>query len=142
MSQVIDASSLLILIKKQADQASDTLKQSITIPLVYYEIGNALRTSAINLKQITAEEAESTLKNLHKALQMVTKTPQDNIQDSTQILQNSITYNLSYYDSAYLTATQKHDTTLVTEDKKLQKATKAANINIMNIDGLLKTSIK
>lgn len=135
---IIDASSLLTLIKKRSDQSSDTLKQCITIPLIYYEIGNALRTSAISLKQITTEEAESTLKNLHKGLQLVTITPQDNIQDSTQILQNSITYNLSYYDSAYLTAAQKHDTTLLTEDNKLQKAAKTANINTINTDQLLK----
>ena len=50
---IIDASSLLTLIKKRSDQSSDTLKQCITIPLIYYEIGNALRTSAISLKQIT-----------------------------------------------------------------------------------------
>lgn len=138
MSQVIDASSLLTLIKKQADQASDTLKHSITIPLIYYEIGNALRTSAISLKQITVEEAESTLKNLHKALPLVTITLQDNIQDSTQILQNSFTYNLSYYDSAYLTAAVKHNMALITEDNKLQKAAKAANITTKKTDELLK----
>jgi predicted nucleic acid-binding protein len=134
MSHVIDASSLLTLIKQQAEHAHDTLKQGITVPLIYYEIGNALRTSAVHLKHITPEEAESTLENLHKALALVTITPQDNIQDSNKILQNSIKYNLSYYDSAYITSAIKHNASLLTEDNKLAKAAKRANIITTSID--------
>ena len=133
---VIDASSFLNLIKNRGDQASDTLKQSITIPLIYYEIGNALRTSAVHLKHITPEEAEITLKNLHKGLGLMAITPQDNIEDSSKILQNSITYNLSYYDSAYLTAAIKHNATLATEDRKLAKAANNANIITINTEKL------
>ena len=136
MSHVIDASSLLTLVKKEADKAFDALKKCITVPLIYYEVGNALRTSAVNLKHIEPEEAESALENLHKALRLVKITPQDSVQDCIQILQNSINYNLSYYDSAYLTAAIKHKVALVTEDKRLQKAARSVKIQTGNVETL------
>jgi predicted nucleic acid-binding protein len=139
MRQVIDASSLLTLIKKVGAQARDILKNSITVSLVYYEVGNALRTSAVNLKHITPMEAESVLRNLHEILQLVAITPQDNIEDSVRILQNSITYRLSYYDSAYLTAAVKHSAALVTEDNKLAEAAREANLDTVRINELIKT---
>ena len=136
MSHVIDASRLLTLVKKEADKAFDVLSKCVTVPLIYYEVGNALRTSAVNLKHIEPKEAEFALENLHKAIQLVKITPQDSVQEGVQILQNSFTYNISYYDSAYLTAAIKHNIALVTEDKRLQKAASSAKIQTGNIETL------
>jgi len=44
-AMVLDASSLLLLIKSRGVEASDTLRDAATVPLAVYEVGNALRTS-------------------------------------------------------------------------------------------------
>jgi len=139
-THVIDASSLLLLIKMIGDQATETLKTSSTIPLIYYEVGNALRTSAHILHHITPEEAEETLGNIHTGLELMKLIRQENTQDSKLILRNSLTHNLTYYDSAYLTAADKHRATLVTEDKRLAEAAKKANIPTIDTDTLMTTT--
>jgi len=133
-THVVDASSLLLLIRNYGDQATETLKTSSTIPLVYYEIGNALRTSAHILHHITPEEAEETLDNIHTGLELMTLIRQENKEDSKQVLRNSLTHNLTYYDSAYLTAADKHRATLVTEDKRLADAARKADIPTIDTD--------
>lgn len=139
-THIIDASSLLLSIKKYGDQATETLKTSSTIPLIYYEIGNALRTSAHILHHLTPEEAEETLDNIHTGLELMTLIRQENTQDSKHILRNSLTHNLTYYDSAYLTAADKHRATLVTEDKRLKEAANKADIPTIDTDTLIKTT--
>jgi predicted nucleic acid-binding protein len=136
MKQVLDASSLLTLIETHGTKAAKHLANSITIPLIYYEIGNALKTSATHLKHITPTEAKTTLKNLHKALELVEITHMENNQDSELILENSLEYGLTYYDSAYLTAAQKQSATLVTEDKRLANAATMAGIKTQQASSL------
>ena len=139
-TQIIDASSLLLLIRNYGDQAAEALKTSSSIPLIYYEVGNALRTSASILHHITPEEAEETLGNIHTGLELMTLIRQENTEDSIHILQNSLTHNLTYYDSAYLTAADKHKVALVTEDKRLAEAAKKANIPTIDTDTLITTT--
>lgn len=136
MKQVLDASSLLTLIETHGTKATKHLANSITIPLIYYEIGNALKTSATHLEYITPQEAQETLRNLHKALELVEITHMENIQDSDMILENSIEYGLTYYDSAYLTAAQKQMANMVTEDKRLARAAMKAGIMTQTISDL------
>jgi predicted nucleic acid-binding protein len=97
---VIDASSFLVLVKDLGSGALEALKECCTIPLLSYEVGNALRTSAVITQQITIEEAGKTLENIHKGLSLTRIVPQD----SQRILTNSTQYGLTYYDAVYLTA--------------------------------------
>ena len=69
---------------------------------------------------------------------MKTHAAQDR-QTHIAIMENVFQNNLTYYDSAYLTTAQREKYTLVTEDKQLQKAANATNINAMDTDELLKT---
>jgi predicted nucleic acid-binding protein len=136
MTYLFDASSLLLLIKQQGPKAADTLKNSATVPLIYYEIGNTLRTSAAVHKHITAEEAQATLKNIHQALALTKEITQNTHEESRLILQNSLKHNITYYDSAYLTAAQTNNHTLVTEDRQLTKAAQKANTPTTKADSL------
>jgi len=52
-------------------------------------------------------------------------------------MENAFQYNLTYYDSAYLTTAQHLKYALVTTDKRLQKAANTANINTKDIESLL-----
>lgn len=139
MTYLFDASSLLLLIKQQGPYAAETLRNSATIPLAYYEIGNTLRTSATIHKHITPEEAKRTLKNIHQGLALMKKITQNTHQESRLILHNSLEHNITYYDSAYLTAAQTNNHTLVTEDRQLTKAAQKANTPTTQTDDLTKT---
>jgi predicted nucleic acid-binding protein len=136
---VMDASSFLLIIKKQGEKAAKVLKTCATIPLIYYEIGNALKTSTIVHQYITQEEAVETLRGIHLGLELMKILEQETIDDFIEILSNGIKYGLTYYDSAYLTLAMKHEATLITEDKSLGKAAEKANIREINIKNHMKT---
>jgi predicted nucleic acid-binding protein len=136
MKLVIDASSLLVLVKNLGSEALEALKECCTIPLLSYEVGNAIRTSAVITQQISIEEAGKTLENIHKGLGLTRVVPQDSLQDSQKILGNSIQYGLTYYDAAYLTAAENLGATIVTEDRRLSEAARKAGITVQNADQL------
>ncbi|MGD2200630.1 MAG: type II toxin-antitoxin system VapC family toxin [Candidatus Bathyarchaeota archaeon] len=137
-TQILDASTLLLLIKRYGEKAFEILKASTSIPLIYYEIGNAIRTGAAIHQLMTPLEAEKTLEKIHTGIELMTLQRQENVQDSKQILENSLDHNLTYYDSAYLTAAEKEKAALITDDKRLTEAAKNANITTSNIDHLVR----
>ncbi|MBN2334741.1 type II toxin-antitoxin system VapC family toxin [Candidatus Bathyarchaeota archaeon] len=55
-------------------------------------------------------------------------------------MENAYRYSLTFYDSAYLTVSEKHGIVLVTEDKQLAKAAQQANIPTTDIETMIKTT--
>jgi len=64
----------------------------------------------------------------------------ENAETLISIMDNAFQYNLTYYDSAYLTAADDQKLALITEDKKLEKAASNANIHTYNIEEMLESS--
>ncbi len=129
MRYLIDASALLLLIKK-ADVKStiQLLKDSVILDLTFYETGNAVWKET-TLKYLTAKGAEK----LGAAAQIIlAKMNRINAEaeDFPEILQIAQTEKLTYYDSSYLYFAKKPNMSLVTEDKELaQKATKYIEVS-------------
>jgi predicted nucleic acid-binding protein len=128
MKHLIDASSLLLLIKK-ADIKSTIrrLQESSILDLTFYEIGNAIWKET-TLKFLTAEEAERL-----GTLAQIVLTKMDRINSTTEdfpkILQIAQTEKLTYYDSSYIHFARESGMTLITEDKELKtKATKYVDV--------------
>jgi predicted nucleic acid-binding protein len=118
---LFDANAIYRLIRELPDDAIEKLVEGSTIYLAYYEIGNAIWRECLLLKRISKEDAEKSLNFIYTLLDQMHIASLDN-DSATAILNTACKFNLTFYDSAYLTEAKKSNKTLVTDDKKLAKA--------------------
>jgi predicted nucleic acid-binding protein len=130
-SLLFDASSIHQLIRELQEDAPNELLKGSTIPLSYYELGNAVWRECTLLKRITHEEAKKLMISFYLILQAMKITPQNEKSEGINVLQTACQFNLTFYDSAYLNEAKKAKKTLVTEDKKLAKAAENAGIETL-----------
>ena len=128
VAMLMDASSLLLLIKKRGVEAADTLRDAATVPLAGYEMGNALRASVQVHREMTPEAAEATLGNIHTCLTYMRIVDQSSFQAMTETLRVSLRHDLTYYDAAYLAAASTLGAPLITDDRRLAEAAIKAGI--------------
>jgi predicted nucleic acid-binding protein len=136
LTLVIDASSLLILLKRHGREAVPLIEGSYTPTLAVYEIGNALRTETQLLKILSKPRAREMLTRLHDLLPHIHATPPEDADEATTILEASWRNDITYYDAAYLTQAKRLNAILVTEDKKLTQRAEKAGIKTIDADGI------
>jgi len=85
------------------------------------------------------DAALESIEQVHRLTALIIKHEARNSQAHISIMDNAFQYNLTYYDSAYLTAAQQSKLTLVTADEQLAKAARHANVSAMNVNTLLIT---
>ena len=130
---LFDANAIYRLIREFPDEALDKLSEGSTINLAYCELGNALWRETFLLKRITKEEAEKSLSFMYAILGRMQVASLDS-QGGTSVLDAAGKFNLTFYDSAYLTEAKKSNQTLVTDDKKLIKA--AENFGVKTVSSM------
>lgn len=87
------------------------------IPILWkYEVGNAL-TQMARQKLIDSETARRLMDQAEEIF-----SPGETRIESTAVLVNALTKNLTFYDAQYLTLAQLLGVPLITEDKTLRKA--------------------
>ena len=129
MKCLIDASSLLLLVKK-ADIKSTVqcLQDSFVLDLTFYEVGNAVWKESTLMKFLTPKEAER-LGTLAQTVLAKVNRVNSGAEDFQKILDIAKTEKLSYYDSSYVYFAKKAALPLVSEDKQLTtKAGKYVNV--------------
>ena len=130
---LFDANAIYNLIRENPDDAVDILSEGSTIHLAYYELGNALWRECLLLKRISVQEAEKSLCFMYEILKRMQIASLD-IDTGRQVLDVACKFNLTFYDSAYLTEAKKSNTPLVTDDKKLARA--AENFGIKTFSSM------
>ena len=120
---LFDANAIYNVVRENPDDALDILSEGSTIHLAYYELGNALWRECFLLKRISEQEAEKSLCFMYEILQRMQIASLD-IESGRQVLDAACKFNLTFYDSAYLTQAKKSNTPLVTDDKKLTRQQK------------------
>jgi predicted nucleic acid-binding protein len=124
MKHLLDASSLMLLIKKvDAKLTVEYLLDSLILNLTFYEIGNSVWKESTLLKFLTPEEAKkigTIAQTILAKIDQVTNQGED-FQKILEIAQNE---NLSFYDSSYVFYAKQRGLQLVTEDKKLEMKAK------------------
>ena len=133
---LFDANAIYRLIRECPEKAMDTLMESTTISLAYYELGNALWREAHLLKRISIEEAEKSL-SLMYAILMRMHAEEVDCDQGTEILQTAHKCNLTFYDSAYLAEAKKNSKILVTDDTKLAKAAETLGVETLSSNKLI-----
>lgn len=137
MSYVFDASSLLILARDLGEKAVDIVRGEMTADLAVYEIGNALWKECELLKRLSYEEALKALEFMAALLNIMETVDIRNLNMIDDVLRNASELNITYYDSAYLTIAEKTDRILVTDDKKLSKASVKRGIKTSDTKALM-----
>jgi predicted nucleic acid-binding protein len=124
MNPLLDASSLILLIKKaDVHAAVKRLQEAVVLDLTYYEIGNIIWKESRITKFLTTKEAE----NLGRMVQeILAKVNQINNKSEAFLKTLEIAHkeNLSFYDSSYIYSAKEQDLTLITEDKRLKEKAK------------------
>jgi predicted nucleic acid-binding protein len=124
MKYLLDASSLMLLIKKaDAKLTVEYLLDSLILDLTFYEIGNAVWKESTLLKFLTPEEAKRMGSRSQTILAKINQVKNDG-EDFQQILEIAQNENLSFYDSSYVFYAKQKGLSLVTEDKKLEMKAK------------------
>jgi predicted nucleic acid-binding protein len=130
---LFEANAIYNLLRENPDGALDILSEGSTIHLAYYELGNALWRESFLLKRISIEEAQKSLCFMHEILERMQIASID-IDTGRSVLDAAYKFNLTFYDSAYLTEAKKSNKPLVTDDKKLVKA--AENFGIKTLSSM------
>lgn len=113
---IFDASSLYILMKKRDLKP---LRDSRTLDLAFYEIGNSL-LKELRRKLITRESFENALAVLSELGGLVSVSNFTEL-DADRVVKISRSTGLTFYDASYLALASMTGETLVTNDEELQK---------------------
>jgi predicted nucleic acid-binding protein len=124
MKYLLDASSLMLLIKK-TDVAStvECLRDSLILDLTFYEVGNAVWKESVLLKFLTLEEAKRLGTVAQTVLAKIDQVTNEG-GDFQKILEIAQHEKLSFYDSSYVFFAKQKGLPLVTEDKQLEMKAK------------------
>jgi len=133
---LFDANAIYNLFRENPDDALDILSEGSTIHLAYYELGNALWRECFLLKRISIEEAEKSLCFMYEILERMQIASID-IESGRLVLDAACKFNLTFYDSAYLTQAKKSNKPLVTDDKKLAKVAQQIGVKTLTSKDLI-----
>lgn len=129
MKHLLDASSLILLIKKANVKSTvEFLGDSLVLDLTFYEIGNAVWKESALMKFLTPQEAEKLGIAAQTVLAQIDQVTNEG-GAFQKILGIAQTEKLSFYDSSYVFFAKERGLTLVTEDKELKvKAKKHVDV--------------
>lgn len=124
MKYLLDASSLMLLIKKtDVESTIECLRDSLILDLTFYEVGNAVWKESALLKFLTPEEAKRLGTMTQTVLAKIDQVTNED-GDFQKILEIAQHEKLSFYDSSYVFFAKQKGLPLVTEDKQLEMKTK------------------
>jgi predicted nucleic acid-binding protein len=124
MKYLLDASSLMLLIKKADVKLTvQCLQDSLILDLTFYEVGNAVWKESTLLKFLTLEEAKRLGTMAQTVLSKIDHVTHEG-EDFQKILEIAQDEKLSFYDSSYVFFAKQRGLPLVTEDKKLEMKAK------------------
>jgi len=120
MKYLLDASSLMLLIKKaDVESTVECLQDSLILNLTFYEVGNAIWKESTLLKFLTPQEANRLGNMAQTVLSRIGQVASEG-EDFQKILEIAKDEKLSFYDSSYVFFAKQKGIPLVTEDKKLE----------------------
>ena len=132
-TQLFDASTIILLIKRHPEKATKTLDEEHILDLTIYEIGNALCKINKLLDKTDAPKALQAIKEAHPLLSLMNAQKLEDAEDLTQTMEIAHQKNLSFYDAAYIQVAKRMGLTLATEDTRLLKASEELELTTSQI---------
>ncbi|MGB9717833.1 MAG: type II toxin-antitoxin system VapC family toxin [Thermoproteota archaeon] len=122
MKIIVDANKLI----------SCLLKDSLTLSLAKYEVGNPLWKEALLQKRISIQEAFETMLLLNKVLKIMGTV---NPSNDGMVLKLACELKATFYDASYIAASIENNSRLVTDDEKLTRKIRENANTIVKILG-------
>ncbi len=118
----MDAGALLNLTRELGGDAVDFLEGEYTVTLASYECGNAVWKECVLLDDPSLEGASEVLDFIESVLDRMEVLSLSDSGLGEEVLRKGARNDITYYDSAYLTAADEKDAVLVTDDEELGAA--------------------
>ena len=118
MNYLYDSSALLNTIRLHKQDAYEVLKDSLTLSLAKYEIGNVLWKEALLQKRISIQEAFETILLFNSVLKIMRIVDPS---DSGMVLKLAYELRVTFYDASYVVASIENNAKLITDDEKLAR---------------------
>ncbi|BDC17797.1 type II toxin-antitoxin system VapC family toxin [Acidianus sp. HS-5] len=126
MSYVFDASSIFRLI---VEKRIALLGGNYTVPLVKFELGNAVWKEVILHKRLSDDEGLKLINFISKVLETMNVIDVDEV----KVEKVALDYKISYYDASYVQLSMDLSLPIVTEDKKLTDKVKS-KVNVLSVN--------
>lgn len=123
-TRLFDASSIMLLAKRNPEKASTTLEEQCILDLTRYELGNALWKVSKLIDKSDKSIALEALKQVHSLMALMEVIRPEGLEELTGTMETAFDTGLSFYDSAYIQTARRNDLVLVTEDERLMKRAK------------------
>jgi predicted nucleic acid-binding protein len=128
MKAVVDASSLLLLVKHtDATRIADLASDLTTLDLATYEAGNGIWKQTRLLKLISEKDALATHEALVGLLSRTSIVRGDEL-DYAKAMNLAVKRGISYYDACYVVTAESLGLPLATEDRKLAGSASAQRV--------------
>jgi len=123
-THLFDASSIMLLTKRNPEKVSTTLEGQYILDLTRYELGNALWKVAKLIDKHDKPTALEALEQVHSLIALMEVMRPEGLEELTRTMETAFDTGLSFYDSAYIQTARRNDLVLVTEDERLIKQAK------------------
>ena len=118
MKRLFDTSALLNIIRMLGDASLSYIRNSYTLSLTPYEIGNALWKETMLLRKISLEEAMQLLDAIEFLLRYLYIIEPRN---KRLVLEIAHRLKITYYDASYVVSAHELEAELVTDDDVLRR---------------------
>ncbi len=137
MNYLLDTSSIFeLLLKNDLKFLKNIIRNSYTLDLTIYEIGNVIWKRYSLIKDISSREVEKIIKIIQFLLSKMNMLQlTKNLTYMSDIIELAKKENISFYDASYLFFATKYNLILITEDQKLKEIAKKY-VNVYSISGI------
>lgn len=135
-TRLFDASSIMLLTKRQPKKAPDILEGEYILDLTKYEVGNAVWKLNKLIDTTDASTAIEAIEQVHNLTALMEVTGIEGEEETRDTMKIAYETGLSFYDSAYLSTACARDLKLVTEDGSLVKRAKELGLDCLSAEKL------
>jgi predicted nucleic acid-binding protein len=136
IKRLFDASSIILLAKRNPEKASTILEGQYRLDLTIYEVGNAVWKVNKLINKTGKSTALDAVEEAYYLTVLMEVIRIGQVEELKSTMEIAFDRSLSFYDSAYLYAARKNGLTLVTEDERLRRLALELRLNSDKIGDL------
>jgi len=130
---LFDASSIMLLAKRNPGTASATLEGQCILDLTRYELGNAIWRVAKLIGKSDKPIALEVLEQVHSLMALMEVLRPEGLEEFNGAMEVAFDVDLCFYDSSYIQAARRNGLVLVTEDARLMKRAKELGLGCIGV---------
>lgn len=138
MTYVLDSSAIAIIVKRLREDCIEALRDSVTLDLARYELGNIIWKECTLRGLINVSEAVARAGQIVKILDLMKMVCVEADKDFKEVMELATKLKLTFYDTSYLQLAKSKKHTIVTEDEELYEKAKQIGVKAIDVNGFIK----